>query len=81
MIEMILRIDDLQATAMLPTKFLVNWPFVSGEEKNTVSRWPGIQIGIILAIFDRQVNPILPTNFLPSLMVLLVQEEKRKIDL
>ena len=28
----ILAIFDLQVTPMLPTKFQVNWPFVSGEE-------------------------------------------------
>ena len=29
---MILAIFDLQVTAMLPTEFQVNWPFVLGEE-------------------------------------------------
>ena len=47
----------LYVTPMLPTKFQVNWPFVSGvEEKNRFSRWPhghlGFLIGTILAIFD-----------------------------
>ena len=31
-IGMILAIFDLQVTAMLPTKFQVNWPFGSGEK-------------------------------------------------
>ena len=36
----ILAIFDLQDTPMLPSKFGVNWPFVSGEEeKNRFSRW------------------------------------------
>ena len=115
-------IFDLQVTLMLPTKFLVNWPFGSGEEaKNKFSRWPPwwlswwlswisdrkdfsyfwstshsnasygdwrqngllvqeknqkidfldghhgghlvFEIGKILAIFDLQVTPSLPTNF------------------
>ena len=35
----ILAIFDLQVTTMLPSKFRVNWPFGSGEEKkNRVSR-------------------------------------------
>ena len=35
-----LAIFDLQVTPMLPTKFLVKWPFGSGEEaKNRFSRW------------------------------------------
>ena len=39
---------------MLPTKFRINWPFISGEEaKNRFSRW----IGTILATFDLQVIP------------------------
>ena len=37
----ILAIFDLRVTPMLPTKFLVNLPFSSGEEaKNRFSRWP-----------------------------------------
>ena len=40
LIGMILAIYDLQVTAMLPTKFKVNWPFCWGEEaKNRFSRW------------------------------------------
>ena len=31
-ISMILATFDLQVTLMLPTKFVVNWPFSSGEE-------------------------------------------------
>ena len=51
---------------MLPTKFHVKWPFVSGEEaKNRFSRWLLCQpfpIGTILAIFDLQVTMMLPTK-------------------
>ena len=40
LIGTILAIFDLQVTLMLPSKFGVNWPFVSGEEaKNRFSRW------------------------------------------
>ena len=48
----------------LPTKFKVNWPIHSwGEVQNRFSRWYlGVQIGTILASFDLQVIPILPTN-------------------
>ena len=36
----VLAIFVLQVTLMLPTKFLVNWPFGSEEEvKNRFSRW------------------------------------------
>ena len=39
-IDTILAIFDLQVTPMLSSKFLVNWPFGSGEEaKNRFSRW------------------------------------------
>ena len=54
---------------MLPTKFQVNWPFGSGEEKNRFSRWPpygshlGFPIGAILAIFDLQVTLLPATKF------------------
>ena len=73
---MILAIFYLQVTQMLPTKFRVNWPFGSGEEvKNRFSRWlpwrpfwfydrhDFFTIGMILAIFDLQVTPMLPTKF------------------
>ena len=53
---------------MLPTKFGVNWPFGSGEEaKNRFSshgRHLGLPIGMILAIFDLQVTPMLFTKYL-----------------
>ena len=40
-IGMILAVFDPQVTLILPTKFQVNWPFISGEEaKNRFSRWP-----------------------------------------
>ena len=48
---------DLQVSLMLPSKFGVNWPFVSEEVKN---RFP---IGTILAIFDLQVTLMLLSKF------------------
>ena len=39
LIGTILALFDLQVTLMLPTKFQINWPFVSGEEKKIVLRW------------------------------------------
>ena len=51
---------------MLPTKFQVSCPFVSGEEaKNIFSNGshPGFLIGTILAIFDLQVLLMLSTKF------------------
>ena len=75
----ILSIFDLYVTPMLATKFKVYWPFGSRDEaKNRFSRWLprgrrcgglggggqlGFRIGMILAIFDLQVIPILPTKF------------------
>ena len=36
----ILAIFDLQVTPMLPSKFVIKWPFGSGKEaKNRFSRW------------------------------------------
>ena len=74
----ILAIFYLQVTLVLPTKFEVNWPFGSGvEAKNRFSRrsekyWGfqdgrhggnlGFQIRTILAIFDLQATPMLPTK-------------------
>ena len=37
-IETILVISNLQVTLMILTKFQVNWPFSSEEEKNRFSR-------------------------------------------
>ena len=58
LIGTILAIFDQQATAMLPTKFQVNWPFGHGGHL-------GIQIWTILAIvfFYLQVIPMPPTRF------------------
>ena len=53
---------------MIPTKFQVNWPFGSGEEAKMDFQdgchggHPGFQIGKILANFDLQVSPMLPTT-------------------
>ena len=61
---------------MLPTKFHVNWPFSSGEEAKKDfkddghnfkddghSSHLGFLIRTILAIFELQVTPMLPTKF------------------
>ena len=55
---------------MLPTKFHVNWPFISGEEAKKILKMAAIAaildfqaIGTILAIFDVQVTLMLPTKF------------------
>ena len=57
---------------MLPTKFGVIWSFGSGEEakKKKIDFQDGhhgghlgFPIGTILAIFDLQVTPMLPTKF------------------
>ena len=54
---------------MLPTKFHVNWPFSSEEEKKIGFKdgdhggHLGFLIETILAIFDVQVTPMLPTKF------------------
>ena len=50
-------------------EFLVNWLFGSWKEvKTRFSRWhhgghPGLPIETILAIFDLQATPMLPTKF------------------
>ena len=50
---------------MCPTMFGVNWLLGLGEEaKNRFSgSHLGFPIGMILAIFDLQVTPMLPTKF------------------
>ena len=53
---------------MLSTKFQVKWSLGwGGEAKNRFSRWDGGHLGLsiktILALFDLQVNPIIPTKF------------------
>ena len=66
----ILAIFDLRKMhpIMLPTKFRVKWPFSSGEAKKKIIKMAaiagshlGFPIGMILAIFDLQVTPMLPT--------------------
>ena len=54
---------------MLPTKVRVKWPLVS-EKKRKIDFQDGghgghfgFPIGTILAIFDLQVTPMLPTKF------------------
>ena len=54
---MILAINDLHVTPMIPTKYQIYWPFGSGAEvKNRCSR-------TILAIFDLPVALMLLTQF------------------
>ena len=51
---------------MLPIKFQVKWPFGSGEEVKNIQDGRlglGFRIGKILANFDLQVTPMLPTKF------------------
>ena len=51
---------------MLPSKFGVNWPFSSGEERKIDFQdggHLGFPIGTILAIFDLQVTPMLLSKF------------------
>ena len=53
---------------MFPTKFHVNWPFVSGEAKIDFQDGGhgshlGFWIGTSLAIFALQDTPMLPTKF------------------
>ena len=53
---------------MLPTKFCVNWPFGSEEQKIDFQDGHhgghlGFPIGMILALFDLQVIQMLPTKF------------------
>ena len=55
---------------MILIKFQVNWPFGSGEEVKTDFQDShhgghlGFPIGMILAIFDLPVTPMLPTQVL-----------------
>ena len=42
LIGTILAIFDLQVTLMLPSKFGVNWPFVSGEEAKKIFKMAAI---------------------------------------
>ena len=59
---------------MLPRKFGVNWPFGSGEEAKIDFQdgghggHLGFLIGMILAIFDVQVTPMLPTKYRVNLL-------------
>ena len=81
MIGMISAIFDLQVILMLP-KFPVNWPLGSGEEvKIRFSRQPPSWI-LAWNHFSFFLIYKSPRCFLPSfkLIVLLVQEKKRKID-
>ena len=55
---------------MLPSKFGVNWPFGSGEEAKNIDFQDGghgghlgFSIGTILAMFDLQVTPMIPTKY------------------
>ena len=74
----------LQVTQMLPTKFRINWPFGSGEAKNTFSRWPPWWPSWISHrnCFSYVLIYKSPRCLLPSLesVGLLLQEKKGKID-
>ena len=69
----ILAIFDLQDTPMLPSKSGVNWPFWSQSTRRRREKidfqdgghggHPGFPIGTILAIFDLQDTPMLPSKF------------------
>ena len=54
---------------MLPTKFRVNWPFVSERERKIDFQDGGhdghfgLRIGTILTIFALQDTPMVPTKF------------------
>ena len=54
---------------MLPSKFVVNWPFGSGEERKIYFQdgghggHLGFPISTILAIFDLQVTPMPRSKF------------------
>ena len=52
---------------MLPIKSQVKWPFGSGEKKRKTDFYDGGHLGFptgtVLAIFDLQVTPMLPTKF------------------
>ena len=73
---------------MLPIKFQVNWPFVSGEETKKKKkkifkngghgRHLGFQIGTILSIFDVKVTLMLHTKFQVNLPFGLGEEEKNR---
>ena len=70
---------DLQVTLILPTKFQVNWPLSSTDfQDGGCDSHLGFPIGMILAIFDPQIAPILPTKF--QSIGLSVLEKKHKID-
>ena len=67
---------------MLPSKFGVNWPF-GGEKKRKIDFQDGghdghlgFPIGRILAIFDLQVTPMLPTIFVVNWLLGLGDEAK-----
>ena len=61
------RYFDLQVTEMLPTEFQANRPFGSGEEAKIDFQdgrhgsHLGFPNGTVLAIFELQATPMLPT--------------------
>ena len=78
---MMIAIFNLQDATILPTKFQVNWPFLSGEELQTrMSRchYLGFPITMSLALLIYK----LPKYFLPGFesVGLSVQKKKHKID-
>ena len=63
---------DLPVTPMLQPS--LNWPFGSGEDSGHL----GFPIGNILAIFDLQVTPMLPTKFRVNWFFRSGEEAKNK---
>ena len=72
-IETILAIYSyLKVNQMFPSKFHVNWPFISEEQRkiyfqgggqNFQGGYLGLRIGMILANFNLQDTAMLPTKF------------------
>ena len=80
---MILATFDLHVTLMRPTKFGVNRPFGSGDEKNRFSRWRPWRPSWIFnkndfTTFDLQVTPMLPTKFRVNWHLGLGEEAKNR---